>query len=102
MTIDRRSFLKLLGASAGAGAIYGCSSAAPGVSSISELLPKSGRRVVVIGGGYGGTIAAKYIRMNDLSIEVVLIERNRQFVSCPFSNLYIGGLMKDLTALTIG
>jgi sulfide dehydrogenase [flavocytochrome c] flavoprotein subunit len=102
MTIDRRNFLKLLGASAGAGAIYGCSSTAPGVSSISEVMPKSGRRVVVIGGGYGGTIAAKYIRMNDPSIEVVLIERNRQFVSCPFSNLYIGGLIKDLSPLTIG
>jgi sulfide dehydrogenase [flavocytochrome c] flavoprotein subunit len=61
-----------------------------------------GRRVVVVGGGYGGTIAAKYIRMLDASIEVVLIEPNKQFISCPFSNLYIGGLLKDLTTLTIG
>jgi sulfide dehydrogenase [flavocytochrome c] flavoprotein subunit len=52
--------------------------------------------VVVVGGGYGGTIAAKYIRMMDKSIEVVLIERNDHFVSCPFSNLYIGGLIPDL------
>ena len=29
--------------------------------------------------------------MMDKSIEVVLIERNKQFVSCPFSNLVIGG-----------
>ena len=64
-------------------------------------MPKNGRRVVVVGGGYGGTIAAKYIRMMDKSIEVVLIERNDHFVSCPFSNLYIGGLMKDLSPLTI-
>jgi sulfide dehydrogenase [flavocytochrome c] flavoprotein subunit len=62
----------------------------------------AGRRVVVVGGGYGGTIAAKYIRMMDKSIEVVLIEPNRQFVSCPFSNLYIGGLLPDLSSLTIG
>jgi sulfide dehydrogenase [flavocytochrome c] flavoprotein subunit len=63
--------------------------------------PTGGRRVVVVGGGYGGTIAAKYIRMMDKSIEVVLVERNDHFVSCPFSNLYIGGLMKDLSPLTI-
>ena len=60
------------------------------------------RRVVVVGGGYGGTIAAKYIRMLDKSIEVVLIERNKQFVSCPFSNLYIAGMTQGHDALTIG
>jgi sulfide dehydrogenase [flavocytochrome c] flavoprotein subunit len=56
-----------------------------------EVLPKKGRRVVVVGGGYGGTIVSKYIRMSDPSIEVVMIERNKTFVSCPFSNLVIGG-----------
>ena len=96
MSNERRSFLKTLGLGAGAmGALVGCSTTA-------ELIPKTTRRVVVIGGGYGGSIAAKYIRMNDRSVEVVLIEQNRQFVSCPFSNLYIGGLMKDLSRLTIG
>ena len=60
------------------------------------------RRVVVIGGGFGGTIAAKYIRMLDKSIEVVLIEQNKQFISCPFSNFYIAGLMNDMSTLTIG
>ena len=96
MSNQRRSFLKILGVGAGvgaAGALVGC-------STTGELIPKTGRRVVVIGGGYGGSIAAKYIRMNDPSIEVVLIEQNRQFVSCPFSNLYLGGLMKDLSSLT--
>jgi sulfide dehydrogenase [flavocytochrome c] flavoprotein subunit len=65
-------------------------------------MPKSGRRVVVIGGGYGGTIAAKYVRMLDKSIEVVMIEKNKQFVSCPFSNFYIAGLTNDMNSLTIG
>lgn len=100
MSLDRRSFLRLLGAGAGAGALYGCAGAAPAVSTVSEVMPKTGRRVVVVGGGYGGATAAKYLRMNDPGIEVVLIERNRQFVSCPFSNLYIGGLMPDMAPLT--
>ncbi len=94
MTLDRRSFLKLAGAGVGAAGL-------PMIGRAAELMPKGAKRVVVVGGGYGGTIAAKYIRMMDKSIEVVLIERNDHFVSCPFSNLYIGGVIKDLNPLTI-
>ena len=101
MTLDRRSFIKILGSASGV-ALAGCAGA-PSISSGSaaEIMPKSGRRVVVIGGGFGGTIAAKYIRMLDASIEVVLIERNKQFISCPFSNFYIAGLTNDMSSLTI-
>ena len=101
MTLDRRNFIKLIGG-ASTVVLAGCAGA-PAVSSGSaaEIMPKSGRRVVVVGGGYGGTVAAKYIRMMDPSIEVVMIERNDHFVSCPFSNLYIGGVIKDLAPLTI-
>jgi sulfide dehydrogenase [flavocytochrome c] flavoprotein subunit len=98
MTLDRRSFLKLVGAGAGAAGAAGL----PMIGMAAELMPKSGRRVVVVGGGYGGTIAAKYVRMLDKSIEVVMIERNKQFVSCPFSNFYIAGLTNDMNSLTIG
>lgn len=96
MTTDRRNFLKLIGAGGVGATLTAC--AAPGTG----FDKSAGRRVVVVGGGYGGTIAAKYIRMMDKSIEVILIEPNKQFVSCPFSNLYIGGLLPDLTTLTIG
>lgn len=97
MTMQRRDFLKLVGAGAGisaATALTGC--AGTGLSDNT-----GGRRVVVVGGGYGGTIAAKYIRMMDKSIEVVLVDRNDHYVSCPFSNLYIGGILPDLSSLTI-
>jgi len=108
MTFDRRNFLKLLGAGSGA-TLVGCATgtgtgtgAGAGAGGSLAMPKSSGKRVVVIGGGFGGSIAAKYIRMLDASIEVVLVERNRQFVSCPFSNLYIGGALKDMSSLTMG
>jgi hypothetical protein len=57
-------------------------------------------RVVVIGGGYGGATAAKYVRLlSDHKIDVVLIEPNDAFVSCPLSNLVLGG-SKQLADIT--
>jgi len=74
--MKRREFLKL----AGAVSVAGCATPAP-----------SKARVVVVGGGFGGATAAKYIRKWDPSIEVVLVERESAFVSCPISNLVLGG-----------
>lgn len=57
-------------------------------------------KVVVIGGGYGGATAAKYVRMlSNYQIDVVLVEPNDSFISCPISNLVIGGskTMGDIT-----
>jgi NADPH-dependent 2,4-dienoyl-CoA reductase/sulfur reductase-like enzyme len=55
---------------------------------------------VVIGGGYGGATAARYIRLwSDNAIDVTLIEPNASFISCPLSNLVLGGSRQigDLT-----
>ena len=50
-------------------------------------------KVVVIGGGYGGATAAKYVRLlSDYKIDVVLIEPQSAFVSCPMSNLVVSGV----------
>jgi NADPH-dependent 2,4-dienoyl-CoA reductase/sulfur reductase-like enzyme len=56
-------------------------------------------RVVVVGGGFAGATAAKYIRKWSPDIAVTLIERNRQFISCPLSNRVFAGTMQlaDLT-----
>ncbi|NOT64566.1 MAG: FAD-dependent oxidoreductase [Methylotenera sp.] len=59
-------------------------------------------RVVVVGGGYAGATAAKYLRMWSLgNIEVIVVEPNAQFVSCPLSNLVLGG-SKSINDLTFG
>lgn len=103
MTNERRNFLKLMGlGGVGATLAAGNMPFAHAAVTAAELSKSAGRRVVIVGGGFGGTIAAKYIRMMDKSIEVVLIEPKKEYVSCPFSNLYIGGKLKDLSSLTIG
>ena len=52
-------------------------------------------RVVVVGGGFGGATAAKYLQVwGEGAIEVVLIERSKDFYSCPISNLVLGGDQK--------
>ena len=60
-----------------------------------------GPKVVVIGAGYAGATAAKYIRMwSDHGIQVTMVEPNPAFVSCPLSNLVLGGSkrMADITS----
>lgn len=57
-----------------------------------EILPKKQTRVAVIGGGFGGATAAKYLKMLDPKLDVVLIDRNDLFYSCPMSNHVIVGL----------
>ena len=62
---------------------------------------QSGPKVVVVGGGYGGATAAKYVRMwSDQQINVTLVEPNAAFVSCPISNLVLGGskTIADITS----
>jgi len=90
----RRSFLHAMGTGAAAGLLGACAGAMKG-----DVAPKSGRRVVVVGGGWGGATAAKYMRLQDPTVEVVLIEPNRNFVSCPFSNLVLSGIRR-LDSLT--
>ncbi len=71
-----------------------------GLSACATTGSGSGPKVVVIGGGYAGATAAKYVRMwSDYGISVTLVEPNSAFVSCPISNLVIGGskTMADIT-----
>ena len=53
---------------------------------------QSAARIVVIGGGFGGASCARELRRIDAKLQVTLIEPNRIFVACPFSNEVIAGL----------
>jgi len=87
--LTRRNFLKASGLGA----------ALLGAGGIRSFAAEAKRRVVVIGGGWGGATAAKYSRLTDPSIEVTLLEPSREFISCPFSNLVLAGVesLKNLT-----
>ncbi len=87
MSLSRRRFLKQLAAGAAAGICAPAFAAGP--------------RVVVVGGGFGGATAAKYIRMWAPDIQVTLVERNREFISCPLSNRVLAGQV-ELVDLTRG
>jgi sulfide dehydrogenase [flavocytochrome c] flavoprotein subunit len=97
-TVSRRQFLM---ASAGAlgtlalGGVAGCATSMKG-----DFAPKAGKRVVVLGGGWGGATAAKYVRLADPTIEVILLEPQKQFISCPLSNLVLSGV-RTLESLTM-
>src|SRR5712691_5219758 len=91
--LARRDFLKTSSALAAASLLPGCAM---------EPAAPSRRigRVIVVGGGFGGATAAKYLRLwSQGTVEVFLIERNAEFVSCPTSNLVLGGTrtMGDIT-----
>ena len=92
MTMQRRDFLKAIGAGVSTAALAACAGSPS----------RSGARVVVVGAGYGGATCAKYRRMwRNGAVDVTLVEANRAFVSCPLSNLVLGG-SKQIADLTIG
>ena len=92
MNLKRREFVKRLAAGAAVTAIAGCAE--------TSRTPVAGR-VVVIGAGYAGATAAKYVRMWARDIDVTLVERDSEFISCPLSNLVLGG-SKKISELTVG
>ena len=97
--LNRRNFIKS-GLSLGAAGL--ATNFLTACASLNRQSAKTIGRVVIIGGGYGGLTAAKYLRIWSAgNIEVVVIEKSSQFVSCPLSNLVLGG-SKTINDLTFG
>jgi sulfide dehydrogenase [flavocytochrome c] flavoprotein subunit len=90
-TLTRRG---LLAASLGAAGLAGCG----GMPAASG--PSIGR-VVVVGGGFGGATAARYLKLWGGNVDVTMVDRNPAFVSCPISNLVLGG-HKQMADITVG
>ncbi len=82
----RRQTLSLLGGTAAGAALTGL---AP--FSMARAQGTAGR-VVVIGGGFGGATAAKYLKRGNPALDVTLVEPASRFYTCPFTNLHFGGL----------
>ncbi|MEK8048685.1 NAD(P)/FAD-dependent oxidoreductase [Ideonella sp. DXS22W] len=92
MTLHRRTLLSAAAALPLATGLSGCATA--------PAIPAR-TRVVVVGGGFGGATAAKYLRLfSDHTLDVVLVEPNTHFVSCPLSNLVLSG-HRTLAELTV-
>jgi sulfide dehydrogenase [flavocytochrome c] flavoprotein subunit len=84
--LNRRSFNKIVLGGAAASALAACSKPA-GKSS-------SKARIVVLGGGFGGATCAKYLKKFNSNLEVILVEANKTYHTCPFSNMVLAGEKK--------
>jgi len=89
----RRHFLLAGGAALATSLLPACASRGSAVAS------RNAPHVVVIGGGFAGATCAKYLRMWSPGTRVTLVERESAFVSCPLSNLVLGG-SRDIASLT--
>jgi len=85
--IDRRKFIKLMGGSTAL------------LASMEPMfaLAKSSKitgRVIIVGGGFGGSTCAKYLKHFDPNLDVTLIDPANRYVTCPFSNAVLSGFRK--------
>ena len=78
MRVSRRDLVK----AAGAAALFPLPALAQG----------AGPKVVVIGGGFAGASAARFVKQENRASTVTLVEASPTFTACPFSNTVIAGL----------
>ena len=89
--LTRRSFTSLAGASL---------AAATTPLFAPAVLGQAKPRLVVVGGGPGGgTVARQVAKDSSGAVDVTLVEPQREFTTCFFSNLYVGGF-RDLASIT--
>lgn len=82
-------------------AVLGITAATATLARPSVLRAQATGRVVVVGGGFGGAACARALKRAQRNLQVILIEPNAIFTSCPFSNEVIAGL-RDIEAQQFG
>ena len=99
MAVTRRQFLRTTAVGGGAITLGGAGLVRPGLA---QVLPKSsGKRLVVVGAGFGGNFAALTVKRLVPDAEVVLVDRSAFFISCPATLEYVFGLA-SLDTITFG
>lgn len=90
MKMNRRDFVKATG-----------TAAAIALAGFPHIARAAAKKVVVVGGGTGGATAAKYIKRLDKDIEVTIVEPNKTYFTCYFSNEVIVG-ERDMKSIEVG
>jgi NADPH-dependent 2,4-dienoyl-CoA reductase/sulfur reductase-like enzyme len=102
MALNRRDFLRTAGIAGGAAAALGGVALGRPTRSLAQVLPRSGgKRLVVVGAGFGGIFAAQTVKRLVPDGEVVVLERSPFFLSCPATLEYVFGL-NSLDTITFG
>ncbi|MBT3281094.1 MAG: NAD(P)/FAD-dependent oxidoreductase [Campylobacteraceae bacterium] len=82
MSMTRRDILKALG-------LLVSTTATASITKNSIIKKSNPQRVVIVGGGWSGLSIAKNIKMLSKETDVLLVEQNDKFISCPMSNLWL-------------
>ena len=82
----RRKFIKLI---SGGSALIAASGLLPACSKSADRA-----KVVIIGGGFGGSTCAKYLHRFDSNLDITLVEPSARYITCPFSNMVISGIQQ--------
>ncbi|RLA70249.1 MAG: hypothetical protein DRG24_07200 [Epsilonproteobacteria bacterium] len=106
MEMNRRDMLKVSAAGAAtiavAATMTGCAdknveaATSAAASTGAKMLGK--HKVVIVGGGIGGMTVANNLKKLDKNMDILVIEKNDTFMSCPVSNTYLG----KLEGMTLG
>jgi sulfide dehydrogenase [flavocytochrome c] flavoprotein chain len=82
-------------------AIRGIAALAVSFALPSIVRAQAAARVIIVGGGFGGAACARALKQIDETLQVTLIEPNKTFTACPFSNEVVAGL-RDIGAQQFG
>jgi NADPH-dependent 2,4-dienoyl-CoA reductase/sulfur reductase-like enzyme len=82
-------------------AVLGIAAAAASPALPAIARTQSAARVIVVGAGFGGAACARALKRGNANLQVTLVEPNRTFTACPFSNEVIAGL-REIAAQQFG